>query len=445
VDIQELFESAVRYYESGDWDRANHACVKILKDHPEHADALHLMGLLLMQLERYNLAMQSFEKAIQQKPDDPFLHYNLGNALREDGQNERAIPCFEESLRLDPQMEASSYNLGIIFQKLGETDKAIEYYQKTLRMNPQAADVYNNLGILSQEKGEIDDAIRYFYKAIHINPDYDLAHKNLATAVLKRADIDVLGQQGRLDDALRSRDKNIRGDILISVPVFNRKEITRISLAQTKRYKSPNCHLQVYDDHSTEFDVSFLEPYADEVIRLPEKMGIDKLRWHQFRRFLESDFDFLYMTDNDVIHDPQYIAALEVLYEAGNRKLPVCLFNSEFHKFATLYSENGFLLRLTAPGVSMFYTREMVQKIIAPAESEEYTYLFDVWDFRAIAHLGLPWVVPATSFLEHYGAGGINNRDYDRDRALNPSQYLQEKRDSILKHLKEGAELDIDL
>ena len=43
-------------------------------------------------------------------------------------------------------------------------------------------------------------------------------------------------------------------------------------------------------------------------------MGVDNLRWHQFRSFLEQDeFDVLYFTDSDAVHDPEYTDVLKTL------------------------------------------------------------------------------------------------------------------------------------
>jgi peptidylprolyl isomerase len=257
--------------------------------------------------------------------------------------------------------------------------------------------------------------------------------------------INALQQKEKLDDVIKRYQKNLQMSILISVPVFNRKKITQLSLAQTKRYKTSHCYLQVYNDHSTEYDNSFLMPCADEVIQLPKKMGTHNLRLYQFRKFLETDFDFIYMTDNDVIHDPQYINVLEILYKMGDRKLPVCIYNTIFHmqEGNILYHGNGIFLRKTAPGVSMFYDRKMVEKIVSMLDKIGNSHDDFGWDYRAIAYLDLPWITSETSYLEHYGGNGSHNYDYERDRALNPTKYLKEKRESILKYLTQDIELKI--
>jgi peptidylprolyl isomerase len=257
--------------------------------------------------------------------------------------------------------------------------------------------------------------------------------------------IDTLKEKAPFDKTVPSFRETRRLSVSIAVSVFNRKKITQLSLAQLKRYKNDGCHLRVYDDHSTEYDRSFLEPYADEVIKLPAKMGIHNLRMHQLRNFLETRYDFLYLTDNDVIHDPGYVAALEALYEMGGRLLPVCLYNTGFHNFEgnILYSDKGVILKKTAPGVSMFFDRGMAEKIVSFAEKAGSAHQFIGWDFRVIAYLDLPWLTPQTSYLEHFGADGMHNPDFERDRAIDPTPYLAERRQAIIDYLTGNEELRV--
>jgi peptidylprolyl isomerase len=249
-----------------------------------------------------------------------------------------------------------------------------------------------------------------------------------------------------LHETVKSFQKTSKHSILIIVPSFNRKKTTQLSLAQTRRYKTNYCHLQVYNDHSTEYDNSFLTTLADEVIQLPTKMGIHDLRQHHLRKFLETKFDFLYLTDNDVLHDPMYVTILELLYEIGNCRLPVCLYNTQYHNQANniLYNNQGIMLKKTAPGVSMFFDRSMVDKIVSVMDKSGNAHDLISWDYRVIAYLDLPWITSETSYLEHFGADGIHNADFERDRAINPSQYLRERRESVIQYLTKNSNQEID-
>jgi hypothetical protein len=325
--------------------------------------------------------------------------------------------------------------LGVLYAQQKKRESAIIFIERALAIKPNSAYARYNLGNVLRDNGRFVEASSCYQKVMELHQNDDTVLNDFE--IVLRNGIDLI-------DAVKSHARTSDKSILISVPVFNRKRITRLSLAQTMRYKTPSCFLQVYNDHSDEYDNTFLSPYADEVIRLPDKKGINALRWHQFKCFLETDFDFIYMTDGDVIHDPDFISALNVLYETGNSKLPVCLFNSAFHMEPRiiLYRRNGAMLKGTAPGVSMFYDRTMVERILSMLKKHHEN---EVWDFAAVKNLGLPWITPETSYLEHYGTGGIHNTDNERDRAINPTEYLRERRERILNYLMQDDELLIDL
>lgn len=341
-----------------------------------------------------------------------------------------------EQDNLDSRTLVEAYsNLGDLLQEYGYFGDAIINYQKAIELAQKLADAFD-IKLKFRKSISIEQAVVNYQ---------EILQKFITLDTYKHFENILQNNKTQIDEALINYKENNKTLILISVPVFNRGKITKLSLEQTRRYKTPNCYLQVYNDHSTEFDNSLLEPYADEVILLPRKMGIHNLRWHQFKKFLETDFDFIYMTDNDIIHDPQYIAVLEILYQVGGRKLPVCIYNSKDHmgENIILYNQNGIMLKKTAPGFSMFYDREMVEKIMSVFNKVNYDHDNYGWDYRAMAYLGLPWITSETSYLEHYGSGGIHNTDFETDRAINPTRYLEEKREAILDYLTKDKPLQM--
>ena len=350
------------------------------------------------------------------------------------GKLHEAEAIYRKALKEQPHSFDVLHMLGVLYAQLKNEELAVKFIEKALKIKPDNAYAFYNLGNVFRDGGKSDRAASCYQEIAELHRNDEKTLVDLGVA---------LRDDEPLEDAVRNDRRPSGKSILISVPVFNRKRITRVSLEQTMRCKTSSCHLQVYNDHSTEYDDTFLARYADEVIHLPVKKGVHALRWHQFRKFLETDFDYIYMTDGDVIHDPRFIAVLEVLYEAGDRKLPVCLFNSAFHMEPRIifHRRNGILLKGTAPGVSMFYDRNMVEKIVSVLDARGET---SIWDYTALQYLGLPWITSETSYLEHYGGGGIHNTDYERDRAINPTKYLRERRERILKYLMHDDDLQID-
>lgn len=242
--------------------------------------------------------------------------------------------------------------------------------------------------------------------------------------------------------------------ILIAVPVWNRKKTTKLCLEQIQKNKDKNTELWVYNDHSTEYDNDWLATMCDEVIKLKnlnkkvignsenkKGIGVQHLRWHQFRTFLfQSKFDYIYMTDNDAFHDPNFLKVIMHLYNKYN-KMPVCLYNSFFHskKQNIKFENNEISIRITAPGISMFFDKNMVEKIVEKLEENKKDPDY-AWDYKCQEWLNRHWVTSKTSYLEHFGAESnslhTTKGDWEKDRAINPTKFLASQRKKIINYLQ---------
>ena len=243
--------------------------------------------------------------------------------------------------------------------------------------------------------------------------------------------------------------------ILTCLPVYNRKLVTGLVAENLFKYKQDST-LWVYNDWSSEYENSYLEDSCDKIFKLPKSdkvvvkneknkkgMGVQHLRWYQFREFLSMDYDALYLTDSDALHDPSYIDVLKNLHKkyslANGAKMPICLYNTRWHESATIKEGKDVYMRSTAPGISQLYTKDMVSKIVTNLDklAEDPTY---AWDFRCLEYLKLPVITTKNSYVEHFGASSESMHtprgEWDRDRALNPTEYLVNLREDTISYLE---------
>jgi len=244
--------------------------------------------------------------------------------------------------------------------------------------------------------------------------------------------------------------------LLICMPVFNRKKITELSLKNLQKYKRDST-LWVFNDWSTEYDNDFIEPYCDKVFKLDvsklpvvgneanlKGMGVQHLRWYQLRLFLKTDYDALYFTDNDAIHDPDF---LDVINDMPKEN-PISLYNSclygrdytgptkHLDKKLSLEEVTGFYATRYAGGISHFYTREMVEVVVRILDSRPKDPDYS-WDYEMLDMLNKKICITKTSYVEHFGAGGLHSghEDFTHDRAIAPTGYLQNIRQPIVDYL----------
>jgi tetratricopeptide (TPR) repeat protein len=437
MDIEKAIHSAFTHYKKRNYPEAESICRGILANDPENAEAYFILGIISQSSQQFDDSIRYFQEVIRINPRHFGAHFHLGNALYNRRRLDEAAASLKTALMLNANLDAAYCDLGIIYREKGQFDKAIVYLRQALEMNPESAWAYTNLGVAMQNKGEFEEGKKFLRMAVEKNTRIQNTGQTFREMLVR--DQKILRERMNLY-------KQGPKKILIVVTAFNRKKLTALALNQMRRYKTTYCHLQVYNDHSSEYDNTFLSDHADEVIQLPDKMGIDNLRWYQFRKFLETDFDFLYMTDNDVIHDPNYVDMLEELYVKGKEQLPVSLFSNIFmlQPRLILLCEEGVYVKTSSPGASMFFDRRMVETVVSVSDKIGNVLDDLPWDNKAVACLKLPWITPEQSYLEHFGAGGLHSDNHERERAINPTEYLHERRESILRYLSGKNDLRID-
>ena len=97
--------------------------------------------------EAYDAALEAYQSAAKNRPDDAIARYNLGTALYQKKQFEKAADEFRRSLdAVDPIHQAQGYyNLGNAQVQLNDIEGAIRSYKSALRLNPSDLDAKHNL------------------------------------------------------------------------------------------------------------------------------------------------------------------------------------------------------------------------------------------------------------------------------------------------------------
>jgi tetratricopeptide (TPR) repeat protein len=117
-----------------------------------------------------DLAIDSYQKALEIRPDFPDALTNLGNIYYHQGAIDKARECYQKSVSFDPNHIASNFNLANILEEEGSLLQAIFYYKKALAADPLFADAHFNLGLV-YEKLQLKKRARPHWKRfIDLNP-----------------------------------------------------------------------------------------------------------------------------------------------------------------------------------------------------------------------------------------------------------------------------------
>lgn len=190
--MQQTFQTALHYHQSGQLAQAEALYRQILRTQPGNAPVLHLLGLVAYQRGDYAAAIAEISKAVAVDPRQSDYHNNLGLALRAGGQPEKAVECYQRALQLAPRDADIHNNLGSALHALGRLDEAVASYRAALSLEPKNGAVQFNLGNALFDQGDYTQAVQCFREAQRAMPQDPDTHNNLGNA---------LRELGRYDEA----------------------------------------------------------------------------------------------------------------------------------------------------------------------------------------------------------------------------------------------------
>lgn len=248
--------------------------------------------------------------------------------------------------------------------------------------------------------------------------------------------------------------------IRIDVPVYNRKKITELTLIQLNKTKAPQDEIFIYNDGSTEYDNAWLSQWGKVInYTMPKQdrwRNIHKIRSLAYRDFVKDNhkdqFDFLYLTDNDAFHDTNWRETLIQISKHANTAVSGYISNFMYSNYEyyraqinkEVYEAFPFVypyrtVSATGGGISIFLTADQVKYIVQRMHAVD---MEDMWDCLTWGYLQNRYSLPASSYLEHFGKGGLHHNDWDFEKAIKPTQYLQNVRQPIIDYLEDKITRD---
>ncbi len=163
---------------------------------PLDAPTYQLMGNGYAQVERFEIAIAYYQKAIDLNPVDLLTQQNLaqcynnyGVALRNREKWDAAIEAYRRALQLMPTLHIAQTNLSDAFTRkarkhseAGELDAAVQTYLELQELHPGEMHIHNLIGELYLKKGDYAEALSTFRHVYNDNPNANYALHNLIAA-----------------------------------------------------------------------------------------------------------------------------------------------------------------------------------------------------------------------------------------------------------------------
>jgi serine/threonine protein kinase len=204
---------------------------RVLARLPNNARLWNEKGRLLVNLERWEDALASFDRACELDSFDlPIPLNNKAYVLLEMNRPKEALRCLETCLVLNPRLAAAWNNKGRAEAALEEWAEAAASYQRSVASNPIEAEVWFNWSVAEFNLQRTDSAKAHLRQCLVVDPLHWKALRNFA--VLSRETPQTENDLAAVEDALEAQkafvcdhpqDLGFRRELITTLLALDRK------------------------------------------------------------------------------------------------------------------------------------------------------------------------------------------------------------------------------
>ncbi len=336
-------ELAVEFCRAGQFSLAQEKLEQVLRSNPQHAAALHQLGLVYAAKRNFPAAEKAIKSAIELQPSEAVYRSNYGNILQDLQRLTDAMVQYDEAVALHPGFAEAYFNRGLAQQKLGQHEPALVSFSKALELRPQWDEPVLNRGnsFLSMRRHE--EAIADYSRAIALNPAAALAYINRGILYFKQKRLqegfDSFLEGLRIDprnaEAFRNFGEMLAqiGDCVSAAQAF----FQSYELSPADNFSLGSCiHQKVIgaDWHRLEF---LMKEHAE---RLGRREAVAEM--FGFMGFAESEVEILQAAK--IFSEAKYpVQAPRPPVFSPHRKIRIGYLGGEFRAQATAYLLTGML------------------------------------------------------------------------------------------------------
>ncbi len=186
------------------------------RNQPENFELYPLMASLYRDKDDIESALEVFNQAVAEYPDEPSLYFEYGMFLERAGFQEEAMAQIETVLDLEPENPFALNYIGYTWADQGKNlELALEYIKQALSIKPDDGFIRDSLGWVYFKLGKIDLAIQELEKAAQIEPEDPTIREHVGDVYLENKNfdkaLDFFNQSLELhegdDEKQRVRDK----------------------------------------------------------------------------------------------------------------------------------------------------------------------------------------------------------------------------------------------
>ena len=124
IDVDGELQKGLQFHKAGRLEQAEESYGRILESIPNHADALHLLGLVYCKKGNTRKAKALISQAVAIDDKAPLFYVSLGDVLQAENNHEAAVGYYRKALDLKPDMVQALCNLANVLRETGDLQQA---------------------------------------------------------------------------------------------------------------------------------------------------------------------------------------------------------------------------------------------------------------------------------------------------------------------------------
>ncbi|UTW58568.1 tetratricopeptide repeat protein [Kordiimonas sp. SCSIO 12603] len=167
------------YYAQGNHPEALAIYDEILRQQPNHLDALYNSALAAIALDKPNTALEKALHGAKTHPDHIKFIYLEAQALALTGQIEAAVTKYKKLLSKAPDYFQATYSFALLLRENGRFEEAKSYILQATKLQPKSKEAWFMLANLHYQIGEAEEADIAFRRLLTLDPTHVEAHRLL--------------------------------------------------------------------------------------------------------------------------------------------------------------------------------------------------------------------------------------------------------------------------
>lgn len=176
-------EQAIAALERNDFSAAIPLLQAAAETEPENESIHFNLGLALSQLGQDDEAVDAYLRALEIKPELPQAFLNVGVLLVRVDRAAEAVPHLAKAVEHRPNDPRSLYFYGHALSATSKTEEAIPIYERAAALDPQEPSIWIELGQAQAQRDRFDEAAASYRRAAEIDPELRSYELQLAEQV----------------------------------------------------------------------------------------------------------------------------------------------------------------------------------------------------------------------------------------------------------------------